>query len=160
MIVKEIIQERFTDYYKPHLFIATPSCDWKCWKETDQLQPNFCINCHVASLPDIDVPDQDIIDMFISNEITESIVIGGLEPFDTFSDVDNFINDFRKLSNADIVIYTGYDYWEITETVDFLKKYKNIIIKYGRYKENSTPVFDPVLKISLISNNQYAVRIS
>ena len=160
MIVKEVVRERFTDYCKPHLLIAMPTCDFKCWKEMNTEESNFCINCHLAKLPDIEVSIDSIINMFISNPITEAIVIGGLEPFDSFYDVYQFIKEFRNYSNADIVIYTGYYKHEIEFEINTLLKYKNIIIKFGRYSPEQEPKFDPILGTILISGNQYAEKIS
>ena len=34
--------------------------------------------------------------MFLDNDLEESIVIGGLEPFEIFEDVLSFVHDFRK----------------------------------------------------------------
>lgn len=160
MIVKEIVRERFTDYCKPHLLIAMPTCDFKCWREMKTEKSNFCINCHLAKLPNIEVSISSIIDMFVSNPITEAIVIGGLEPFDSFDDIYQFIGEFRTLSEADIVIYTGYYKYEIKTKINSLLKYKNIIIKFGRYLPEQEPKFDPILGIILISGNQYAEKIS
>ena len=159
MIVKEVVRERFTDYCKPHLLIAMPRCNWKCWKET-KLINNMCINCHLAKLPDIEIPIYDIVGMFVSNPITEAVVIAGLEPFDSFYDVYGFVKLFRELSFADIVIYTGYYKYEIASEIKFLMKYENIIIKYGRYIPDRSPRFDSVLGTILISDNQYAEKIS
>ena len=59
-----------------------------------------------------------------------------------------------------MVIYTGYYPQEIEEQVKALSSYKNIIIKFGRYVPNSTPVYDEVLGVTLASDNQFAERIS
>ena len=48
--------------------------------------------------------------------------------------------------------------WEIA--VEELKKYPNIVVKYGRYIPNSESHYDEVLGITLASSNQYAEKIS
>ena len=44
--------------------------------------------------------------------------------------------------------------------VDFLKSYKNIIIKFGRFIPNDKPHRDTILGVNLASSNQYAKKIS
>ena len=41
-----------------------------------------------------------------------------------------------------------------------LSRFDNIIIKFGRFVPNQTPHCDEVLGVKLVSNNQYAVKIS
>ena len=41
-----------------------------------------------------------------------------------------------------------------------LNQFDNIIIKFGRYKQNSNTIFDKVLGIELASDNQYAVALN
>ena len=41
-----------------------------------------------------------------------------------------------------------------------LKKYSNIIIKFGRFIPNQKPHYDPVLGVELASDNQYGEKIS
>ena len=61
-----------------------------------------------------------------------------------------------------IVIYTGYTAEEINDKgyIEELKKYPNIIIKYGRFIPDQKAHFDEVLGVNLQSDNQYAKRIS
>ena len=47
-----------------------------------------------------------------------------------FEEVLEFIKQFRKYSNDDIVIYTGYYPEEIQDKIKELIQYKNIIIKF------------------------------
>ena len=60
----------------------------------------------------------------------------------------------------DIVVYTGYDKEEIPEHLMTLKKYKNIIVKFGRYVPGQQAHFDEVLGVELASDNQYAEKLS
>ena len=59
-----------------------------------------------------------------------------------------------------IVIYTGYEPNEIPEEIARLKKYENIIVKFGRYIPNRKSRYDEVLGVYLASDNQHAERIS
>ena len=45
---------------------------------------------------------------------------------------------------------------EVKEKFNWIYLYKNIIIKYGRYRPNQKPHYDEVLGVNLISDNQYA----
>ena len=57
------------------------------------------------------------------------------------------------------MIYTGYLKDEILEKIDQLRKFKNIIIKFGRYIPDSEKTFDETLGVHLPSDNQYAEKI-
>jgi hypothetical protein len=129
----------------------------------------------LAHAEDIEISKEDICERYIKNEITEAFVFGGLEPFDSFMDLISLIDCIRNKYNIedDIVIYTGYkkeelkkgqfgkdneisriNYKYLTDT------YKNIIIKFGRYYPNQSAHFDKVLGVNLISDNQYAEKVS
>lgn len=84
----------------------------------------------------------------------------GLEPFDSWNDLREFIQKLREYSNDDIVIYTGYNRDEVIEYIRELSVYPNIIVKFGRYIPNQEKHYDDVLEVYLASNNQYAERIS
>ena len=60
----------------------------------------------------------------------------------------------------DVVIYTGYYPDEIAGTIKNLEKLPNIIVKFGRYTPGHNPHFDQTLGVKLVSDNQYAIRIS
>lgn len=99
--------------------------------------------------------------MFKSNPITKSIVIGGLEPLLQFDEVLSLIKYFRNNGcNDDFVIYTGYYENEVKDKIAEMKKYKNIILKFGRYIPNQEKHYDDVLGVYLASYNQYAKKIS
>ena len=85
-----------------------------------------------------------------------------LEPFDSFNQLLLFIQEFRKVSDDDIVIYTGYTEREVYDLIYLspLLKYKNIIIKFGRYIPNSENKYDEILGVTLASQNQYAKRVT
>ena len=158
MIIKEIKDEDFINYKKPSMFIGFPTCSWKCEKECGV---RCCQNGALASMKNFDVPVKDISDRYLSNLITSAIVCGGLEPLDSFGDLQELILSIRESGCLDdIVIYTGYNPQEIDNKISILKKYKNIIIKFGRFIPNQNPHFDEVLGVNLASDNQYAVKIS
>jgi hypothetical protein len=108
----------------------------------------------------ITIKDEDIVQMYLDNPHTSAVVIAGLEPILQFSEILNFISTFRARSNDDIVIYTGYNPIEVKNETRMLSVYENVIVKYGRYNPNLPPRYDDVLGITLVSNNQYAVKIS
>lgn len=171
IVVKDIIDEDFTNYKKPSMFIATTKCTFKCEKEDCNVH---CHNSKIALQPSIHIDCNDLINRYINNPITQAVVIGGLEPFDTFDELLCFINEFRKVCSDDIVIYTGYTEEEILSLkhnnlncfrnlLEFNKLNSNgdlnankLIIKYGRFKASSDEIYDDILGITLASSNQYA----
>ncbi len=160
MIVKDIIDVGFQDYYKPYTFIATAVCDWKCCREQG-VDISICQNCEIAKQKGIDISIKKIYKMYINNPISKAIVIGGLEPFLQYEDIFSLIKYFRKHGcKDDIVIYTGYYLDEIETQINNLKKFDNIIIKEGRFLLNSEQKFDEVLKVNLNSKNQRGIKIS
>lgn len=173
MQIKGIIDECFNDYKKPAMYIAFPRCSFKC---DDLNKCEICQNSKLALEPDIDIKKEDIIERYLHNPITSAIVFSGLEPFDSILDILAFITCFREeyQCNDDIVIYTGYTEEELqtgsyatashSSTLagfyQYISRYPNIIIKFGRFIMNETPHYDEVLGIELSSHNQYARRIS
>lgn len=166
MIVKELRDEDFVNYKKPSMFIAFPSCTFKCERECGQ---SICQNSSLVRAPNIDTSTYDIVNRYLSNPITKSIVIGGLEPFDSWDDLKKLVYRFREKTTDDIVIYTGYtfdelDYSEsydhIYSKIQWFWNFPNIIIKFGRFIPNQQPHYDEVLGVKLASDNQYAERIS
>ncbi len=154
MIVKGIIDEDFINYYKPCMVIETPICKgFKCGSQV-------CQNVELATAPNIEINNSEIVNRYLSNPISEAIVFQGLEPFDSFDDLIELVNDFREKTDDDIVIYTGYDKEEIKDYLIFLEIYINIIIKYGRYIPGEKQTFDSTLGVYLASPNQYAEKIS
>lgn len=179
MITKAIVDEDFVNYKKPSMFIAFPTCGWKCEKECGK---RVCQNSALAEAPNIDIDVEAIVDRYINNPITRAVVIGGLEPFDSFAYLIDLVMAIRKETDDDIVIYTGYTKDELIKG-KYMKLYidlsgsgstkmklnfynylknnvKNIIIKYGRYVPGQQQHYDDVLGVYLASNNQYAEKIS
>lgn len=159
MIIKGLIDEDFVNYKTASMVIEFPHCDFKCDKENCN---QLCQNSHLIKEPDISISYEKIAERYLSNPITQAIIFQGLEPIDSPSDVINLIDTFRKKYHCDddIVIYTGYKEREIQSFIEQLKQYKNIIVKFGRFRPYLNSCYDPVLKVNLASNNQYAKKIS
>jgi len=158
--VKGLIDEDFVNYRKLSMFIALGHCDWKCCKEAN-IPITVCQNSELAKAKDIVVPIRELFDRYINNPITNAICIGGLEPMTVSGYVLDLIEYFRTHGcEDDFVIYTGYYKDEIPAIVTQLQKYPNVIIKFGRFVPNSKERYDEVLGITLVSDNQYAERIS
>ena len=168
MFIKGIIDEDFVNYKKPAMVIEFPYCDFKCDKECGE---PICQNSSLVNEPNIEIIPNEIINRFFENDISEAIIFQGLEPLDSFADVLKLLAILHLPAFAakqiDVVIYTGYTKEELQNKIykdnisylDKLKKYKNIIIKYGRYIPNQTPHYDEVLGVNLASDNQYAERL-
>lgn len=157
MKLKQLLYEDFINYKKPSMFIGTSKCSFKCDKECGM---QVCQNSTLATARTIILDNDILIDRYIKNPFTSAVVIGGLEPFDTWEEVYEFIKKIRKQSADDIVIYTGYTEEEIKPILKTLEnEFYNIIVKFGRYIPNQIPHFDEVLGVNLASENQYARRI-
>ena len=153
MKIKGLITEDFVNYKKASMTIIFPYCTFKCGKD-------YCQNSSLAKSPIIEISIDDLVNRYINNPITEAVVMQGLEPFDSWNDLKEFVQKLREYNNDDIVIYTGYNKDEVIEYVKELSIYPNIIVKFGRYIPNQEKHYDDVLGVYLASNNQYAERIS
>ena len=153
MKIKGLISEDSVNYKKPAMTIMFPYCTFKCGTE-------YCQNSPLSKAEDIEMDVSDIVIRYLNNPITESLVMQGLEPFDSWDDLIEFVKQLRESTDDDIVIYTGYYKEEIADKLSLLSKYKNIVIKYGRYIPRQGKHYDEVLGVYLASSNQYAERIS
>lgn len=156
MKFKGIIDEDFVNYKKPSMFLIFPKCSFKCDKECGR---QVCQNSALAKEKNVEITLDKIINRYMTNPITKALVCGGLEPFDSWSDLQCLILNFRYYTNNDIVIYTGYYKEEIDkEKIDWLKLYSPIIIKYGRFIPNNKGYFNNDLGVELASKNQYTEK--
>lgn len=154
MRIKGLISEDFVNYKKPSMTIMFPYCTFKCGTE-------YCQNMPLAKEKNIELKITDIVDKYLNNPITESIVMQGLEPFDSWDDLFELVKLVRNSGcDDDIVIYTGYYMKEIADKIHVLSEYKNIIVKFGRYIPGQEKHYDEVLGVYLASDNQYAEKIS
>lgn len=149
MRIKNLIEEDFVQYKLPSMFIGTCFCTFKCGAE----------NCQNSALVDgriIDIPDDDLILRYLNNPLTQSIVFGGLEPFDQFEELEWFLKRLRgKYGCKDpVVIYSGYTEEELA---DRYISDPNLIVKVGRYLPDKSSRYDPLLGVTLASDNQHAV---
>lgn len=175
MEIRGLIDEDFVNYKKASMFIIFPYCSLKCDKDCGK---NVCQNSAVLRESIIDISKEEICERYLNNPITSAIVLGGLEPFDSKTELLSFINCLRNKYNCDddIVIYTGYTEEELRRGIrapswkenesyksewNYLTtQYKNIIIKFGRFIPGQESHYDPVLGIKLASSNQYARKVS
>lgn len=153
MEIKGVLTEDFINYKKPSMLIMFPNCSFKCGSQV-------CQNYNLAQGNNIEVSAEKLVDMYMNNSITSAIVCGGLEPFDSYKDLLDLIIKLRKVTNDDIVIYTGYTEEEIKIPLQEIKQYPNIIIKFGRYMINNKSHFDEILGVNLASDNQYGKKVS
>ena len=158
MKIKGIRDEDFTQDKKPSMFIIFPYCNFKCDKESGK---KICQNSHLATSKSVEVTEFSIVDRYLKNPITQAIVIGGLEPFDSWIELKRLVSLFRTKTQDDIVIYTGYEKREVENNMlRYLRAYRNIIVKFGRFVPDKESHYDEVLGVNLASPNQYAERIS
>lgn len=159
MVIKGLIDEDFVNYKKPAMVIEFSYCTFKCDRECGK---SICQNSFLVNEPNINISCENIILRYINNPITKAIVFQGLEPFDSFGEMNNFLLCFQHQfhNQDDIVIYTGYNEDEISQEINMLKEiFSNIIIKFGRYIPNQKSHYDKILGVKLASDNQYAKKI-
>lgn len=161
--LKGIIDCDFTNYKEPVLTLEFPACNFKC----DKLNGcQVCQNSKLVHEPDIYINFETIWNLYQQNPLTKGFCCQGLEPFDTPVQLFHFISYIRKNKACEdiIIIYTGYEkdelFFPFVHYLIDIHKYKNIIIKWGRFIMNQKPHYDKVLGVNLASNNQYAERIS
>ena len=159
--VKGIVDEDFSNYKKCSIFIIFPTCSLKCDKENGT---SICQNSSLLKEPDIKISVYQLCRRYISNPLTSAVVIGGLEPFDTFEDLRFLISTLRNEFHCDddIVVYTGYREDEIKDKIDCLSNLHcmPLIIKFGRFKPNQESHLDEILGVNLANEEQYAKIIN
>lgn len=159
LLVGGVRDEDFVNYKKPSMYLAFPNCTFKCEKECGK---RVCQNNTLATSPAIETKIMTVINRYLSNPITKAVVCSGLDPIDSWANLKTFIAEFRRFSEDDIVIYTGYTEEEVNKmgVLQYLKRnHTNIIMKFGRFIPDSTERYDEVLGVVLASDNQYAKRV-
>jgi hypothetical protein len=160
MRVKQIVDEVFQDYKKTSMLLVSIGCTWKCCKEGG-FPVEICQNSLQARLKTVKIPKEEVLERYLSNPLTQAVVVGGLEPFDQFWEVLDLLSYFRSQGvSDDFVIYTGYTESEVDAMLKLLTDFPNVVIKFGRYIPDTESVFDEVLGVRLASKNQYAVKVS
>ena len=160
MKIKGYIEEDFVQYKYPCMFIGVCHCDFKCCKELN-LDISVCQNSPLNQSKALDIDIPYLYNRYINNNLTKAICFGGLEPMLQFSEVLELIYTFRNNGCFDdFVIYTGYYPSEIKHEIEELERCKNIAVKFGRFIPNQEKHYDEVLGVYLISDNQYAEKIS
>lgn len=155
--VKGIIWEDLVNYKKISTTLMMPKCSFKCDKEFGS---QICQNGKLAAAPQQTVLINPFMRLYKRNELSEAIVLQGLEPLDSPIDVLTIAAGMKDFNiTDDLVIYTGYNKGEVP--VQFLQELAaavpgHLIIKWGRYIPNQQSHYDFVLGINLASDNQYA----
>jgi len=145
----------------PSMYIGCISCNGKCCLEAG-VPVSVCINDQWRSCDAYAIDDDEVIREYMDDPITTAILFAGLEPFEQFQEMIEFVGKLRDKYGCadDVVIYTGYTREELAPKIPILQVYPNIIIKFGRFIPNSEPRYDPILGVMLASKNQYAEKIS
>lgn len=157
MFLKNMIDVDFVNYKKPSMILGFPKCSFKCNTDCGR---QVCHNNALTSSPNVYISNTGVIMRYMRNQLTHAICLQGLEPLDSWEDVISLIDNFRKQSQDDIVIYTGYTEEEAQWYIRQLQPYGNIIMKFGRFIPDQRPHYDQVLGVYLASDNQYAKKIS
>lgn len=142
------------------MFLITPWCDFKCCHEAG-LSIEVCQNSSLRNQDHRTYAIEDLFDAYTHDPITRAVVIGGMEPFLAFDQLVQLIRCFRSYDcNDPIIIYTGYTEDELADEINYLSQWPNLIVKFGRFLPDQIPHMDPLLGVSLASDNQYAKLIS
>lgn len=158
MLIRALKDEDFVNYKKPCMFIGTAYCSFKCETESGV---RCCQNSALSHSPAIEISVEKLVDRYLLNNITSAVCFGGLEPMEQFEDVLRFVSCLRGHGcTDDVAIYTGYYKNEVQDKIGELKKFPNIVVKYGRFIPNQKSHFDSVLGVTLASDSQYAEKIS
>lgn len=152
------IKEVQNDYKEMGLLLAFPTCSFKCENE-GYCKVGTCQNSHLTKEETYEYKNNNIINFYKNNPLLKCLVMGGLEPMDSFEEVIQLISDFRKITDDTVVIYTGYTELELKDKIDILRQFKNIIIKVGRFVAGEKSHYDAIIGVELASNNQYAIQI-
>ena len=107
MRVKTIVDEDFTNYKKPAMFIGTISCGGKCCIEAG-IPLSVCQNDGWRASAPISIDDEQLCLRYLNNPLTESIVFGGLEPLEQFDELLRFfaVNSSAKTTLSFILVTT------------------------------------------------------
>lgn len=152
------MQEVFQDYKKSALLLSTCFCDWKCCNEAG-IDKSVCQNNKIAQQKEVVVSFSSLLKK-VRSSITDSIIFAGLEPLLQIDEVVQCIDYLREHNvKKDIIIFTGYYLEEIDHNTLERLSDKRVILKCGRYIPNRPSVFDQVLGITLVSDNQYGVYL-
>lgn len=142
------------NYKKISMYLSLGiSCIWKC---------SECFSKHYKDIKEenlLEATTDQLIEEYIANPFVEAVVIAGLEPFDNYKQMYNFIKEFREHIPDDIVIFTGYRKFELISLIEELSIFDNIYIKLGRYIPNKPSIYNEKLGITLASDNQTVLKL-
>jgi hypothetical protein len=152
----------FNDYKKVGLYVPTSCCTFKCVTEAKEKGIEFieCQNHALLGCNKINMSAKDIYNMVQEDVFVEAVILSGLDPLDSFEETIEFIDEFRKLSDMEIVIFTGYKEEEISNKMSLLSKYNGITMKVGRYDPTIPPRYDPIGEVTLATGNQYFINLT
>ena len=153
MLLRGLVDEDFLQYRKASMFLIFPFCSFKCDKEAGVA---VCQNSALAKEKIIECEAADLVDRYLQNDLTSAVVCGGLEPMESFEELEEFVRLLRLKSEDPVIIYTGFNPEEIPDKIKRLRGFGNIIVKFGRFIPNAPSRFDKILGVTLASDNQYA----
>ena len=159
MIVKDVVPVDFVNYKEPAMYVAFPYCSFKCEKECGIC---CCHNSELAQSSNIEVSAERLVEIYKhdAQPIAKALVCCGLEPLDSFGDLLDLVVEFRNYCTDPIIIYTGYKEDEVATYIDGLKRFPNILVKFGRFIPDCPHHMDEILGVELASDNQYCKKIS
>lgn len=156
--LRKVTAEDRVIYRLPSMVLYCCFCDFRCWPDKDN---NPCANAPYGKYPIVDVSFDRILRSYKKRESTRAIAIAGFEPLAQFEEVKNLIEFLRNGGVPDdVVIYTGYYPGEIKEQLDELRRFGNVVVKFGPFVPGLEGRYDEVLGVTLPSGNQYAERIN
>ena len=159
MLLKDIVPVDFVNYKEPTMYVAFPYWSFKCEKDCGI---QCCHNSALAKAKNIEVSAERVVEIYKENAqpIAKALVCAGLEPLDSFGDLLDLVVEFRNYCTDPIIIYSGYTEEESSTYINALKKFENILVKFGRFIPDQPHRVDELLGIELASENQYCKKIS
>ena len=100
MRLKSLIDEDFVNYKEAAMFIGTTKCGGKCCIEAG-IPLTVCQNDTWRNAPIVEMDTEELCHRYLDNVLTSAIVIGGLEPFEQFDEIREFIHLMRTEFNCD-----------------------------------------------------------
>lgn len=164
-----LIETDVVNFWRTSMCIGMPYCDGKCWKDLNARGGNYdwslCHNGGLLKERKIEIPVNELAKKYVNNPLSHAVVFAGMEPLISMNEVVAFIAYLRGACRCDdpVIIYTGYNedeepyikFHNLLETAEV----NNVIVKFGRYVPDQKSHLDPVLKVMLASDNQYAKQI-
>lgn len=147
ILIKGIFHERTEDAPFIGALICANNCNFNC---------NDCINQDLKYSTGYYMEDTEIIKEVLSNIFNKGIILSGLEWTLQSAEMLKLI-DLALDNNLEVILYTGMIKEDFFNKFPQLK-YKNILIKFGKFNKELYVENYKVYGIKLASSNQEIIK--